>query len=263
MLITGKSFFAFSVRTKDGMLCRVRDIYFNENWEISSFVVRVGWPIVGRQILISPQMISHFELNNKQIVLNADSMDINSCSEPEVSNLISRRYDVSSNIYYGWPSYWDGNIGWGMGATPSDLTEIQSAQTADVVDLKSKNQDETLNLRSLRDLIGYDVGSQETMTGRFDDILIEEEKLNVIAVVVKMARWFNTRKTVLLPVEWVKDVDWREHEFYIDPTKELDKLPYFDISFAGNRDAAGYLYDYKGELRHWTEEKDSEHRGAS
>lgn len=271
MRVIGKSYLGLSLITRDGVVGKVRDIYFDEKWKINSFVVRVGWPVIGREFLVAPPMVAMVDFDVKHLVLNMTYSELQKCPEPDMSMIISRRYDVTNNIYYGWPQYWDGHIGWGLGDLPITQADISSQGSTDnesaVSDITGQK---ILNLRSMRDLAGYDIGTDGDMNGRFRDLLINDRDFRIVGLIAAVPRDGSphflgltmARKLVLVPAEWIKDINWREHEFIVDAQKSVARLPEFDLDFAGNRDESGLRYDYRGEPRFWSTDEDSEHKAG-
>src|SRR5690606_36496839 len=89
----------------DGEIGSVRDAYFDdEHWTVRYLVVDTGNWLPGRQVLISPASIAGVADGHVRVDLSRDQVE--QAPGAEEQQPVSRLYEQSHALYYGYPYYW-------------------------------------------------------------------------------------------------------------------------------------------------------------
>ncbi|MEN6385939.1 MAG: PRC-barrel domain-containing protein, partial [Phycisphaerales bacterium] len=159
---------------------------------------------------------------------------------------VSRQQETELHKYYNWAAYWSGPFG--LVATPVGPVSIDAEKKASVqVQEKAQN-----HLRSTKEVIGYNLHASDGKIGLVDDFIIHEENWLIRYMIVDTTRWFMGKK-VIIPPDWISEIDWQNAEVYVDVSKEtVRKSPQFNPSAPVNREYEIRLYDYYGRPKYWS-----------
>ena len=103
-----------------------------------------------------------------------------------------------------------------------------------------------MHLRSTKKVTGYKIHAVDGEIGKVVDYIIEDTTWKIKFLVVETGSLLDSRK-VLLPTQWIKEVNWDNSVVIVDVTTEAVKnSPLFDASEAVNDAYEHNLYDYYG-----------------
>jgi len=249
MLLSVKSMSNYSIEAKDGSIGHVYTFFFDDrSWAIRYMVVDTGSWLPGRKVLIAPESLGKphgdmqifpVELTRQQI---QDSPDINT------DHPVSRRMEIELHRYYDWAPYWGrpfGPIAMPYAPAPMGPESMPAGEPA------PETEEAENNLRSAREVIGYDVHATDGRIGHVDDFIVNVDEWLIRYLVVDTRKWV-TGKKVIVPPDWVTQIDWSQSEFRVDVARDtIQDSPEFEPDAAVNREYEIRLYDYYGRPRYW------------
>lgn len=251
MLRSLNSLRGYTIRATDGEIGKVHDFYFDDwLWTIRYLVVDAGNWLSDRRVLLSPLAVkqpdwySHslpVELTKEQVKLSPN-IDTESIISPQMENDLSQ--------YFNWLPFWRTNapamIGPALSTFPKQIQDETPSEGG---------REHDAHLRSMVEVIGYDIQARDGKIGHVEDFIIEDEVWTIYYVVV------NTRsglpgKNVLVSLQWVEKVSWEEKSVAVDLQREtVESSPVFDPTEPVNREYEIMLYDYYGKPQYWLKSK--------
>ncbi|MCE5186055.1 MAG: PRC-barrel domain-containing protein [Planctomycetaceae bacterium] len=247
MLLSIKSMNNYSIEAKDGGIGHVYTFLFDDRqWTVRYMVVDTGNWLPGRKVLIAPESIGKpqgevqifpIELTRQQI---KDSPDI------DTERPVSRQMEIELHRYYDWTPYWGRPFGPIAMPYAPPAAAIESGRTA-----QQAVAEPGQGLRSTREVLGYDVQAVDGRIGSVDDFIVNVQEWLVRYIVVDTRKWLTGRK-VIIPPDWVTDIDWASSEVRVDVAADTVRdSPEFEPQAAVNREYEIRLYDYYGRPRYW------------
>ena len=122
MLRNTKDLEGYAIRATDGIVGRVKDLYFDDKaWVIRYLVVDTGAWLAHRKVLISPIAIGHPNWPEKVLPVSITKEQVKNSLDIDTDKPVSRQQEMHYLGYYGYPFYWFGPGPWGDEAFPSML----------------------------------------------------------------------------------------------------------------------------------------------
>jgi hypothetical protein len=112
------------------------------------------------------------------------------------------------------------------------------------------------HLRSIREVIGYDIQGTDGSIGRLADFIVDDETWEVRYLVLDTSHWW-LKNVVLVAPHWATRVSWDERKVFLDLSRQAIKdSPKWDPSAAVNREYETRLYDFYGRPAYWSDTED-------
>jgi len=240
MLRSAKSLRDYHIRATDGNIGRVSDFLFDgEGWMIRYAVADTSEWLPGRKVLLIPDVLGPPSTEGEILPVELTREQVENSPPIEADIPVSRQHEMDLFEHYGWSPYW--------GAGRSGLTE-HVARTQQVLETSVPGD---ANLRSMREVAGYSIHAADGHIGHVEDFIIDDEEWIVRYIVVDTRNWLPGRKVLISP-DWVRRIDWRSHEVWLDhSTDEIRKSPHYDPNQPVNRQYELRLYDYYGRRKYW------------
>ncbi|OQA88004.1 MAG: hypothetical protein BWY28_01774 [bacterium ADurb.Bin236] len=182
MLISLKSILNYTINATDGMIGRIRDIYFyDDSWFVKFFVVEIGTIFRSHKVLIPPAQSDRVDHMEKTVNVELNKDDIRQSPKAILHKPVSvalKEQFTAYNKKLHLRGY--------HGATVDNIVSFPSFQTDP-------------NLRSVREVIGYHVQSFSGPAGRLLDLSAYEEGWNIRYLVIGINRFFHNRKVMIAP----------------------------------------------------------------
>jgi uncharacterized protein YrrD len=226
----------YTLHARDGDIGKVREIYFDDqNWKVRYFVVRTGGWLLGRDVLILPEMIDKVDEDDGRIDVKLNREQIRHCPPTENQFPVSRHYEREFYRYYDWEPYWgaDPLFGPGPGMPPLATDD-------------EPHEPEHPHLRSSAEVTGYGIRAQDGELGTVRDFIIEDPGWTVRYLDVATGKWL-FGKDVLMACAWIEGVDWSDKNVAIALTREaIETAPAYDASQVISREYEIELYKHYG-----------------
>ena len=218
----------FTLHAKDGDIGRVDEFYFDtERWAVRYIVVDTSsW--MGRRVLISPISFTALDWRRRAMDVSLTKEQIRKSPDADLRNPVSREYEGSYMLHYGYTPYWIGPAHWGPAAHPGQLSSMAAAERAAYA-TEAEERTES-HLRSSGEVTGYHIQATDGEIGHVDDFLVDDESWAIRYLRVDTSNWIGGR-AVLVPQNALKDVSWREQKIRVGITREQVKnSPEYDPS---------------------------------
>jgi uncharacterized protein YrrD len=212
---------------RDGAIGSVRDAYFDDDhWAVRYLVVDTGNWLPGRQVLISPASVAGIDDGRVRVDLSRDQVE--RAPGAENQQPVSRLYEESHALYYGYPYYWAGPHLWGPVATPLSAPPTPTARTAnesrEITEAREQalREAEQSHLRSSAEVVGYQIQATDGTIGHVADFLVDDRSWAIADMVVDTRNWL-PGKTVRVAPSAIEQVDWSNKQVRVRMTRDQIK----------------------------------------
>ena len=221
------------VTARDGDIGKVKEALFDDrSWVLRYLVVETGNWLQDRQVLISPYAVQHPVGHDKHLHLSLSQQQVRDSPPVDTHLPVSRQQERELLTHYGYPSYWEGDALWGMGATPGAehrllSMEHQAANRAMLDRDATNNQDS--HLRSSTEVSGYEIQATDHVIGKVDDLVIDDANWALRYLVVETSSWWQGGRKVLIGMNWADRIDAQAKKFHVKLSREeVKNSPPFD-----------------------------------
>ena len=241
MLRSSRELIGYVLNAKDGSIGRVKDFYFDdEAWLIRYMVADTGTWLLGRKVLIIPDMLCEPDWSRHIFPVKLTKDQIKKSPSIEKEKPVSRQNEIELLDFYGWAPYW---------ATTG--TAVQAAIPTLLPRSVIKRGKIDPHLRSIREVTGYNIHATDNGIGHVDDFIVDDKWWAIRYMVIDTRNWLPGKKVLISP-DWIERVHWEERTVHINHDRETIKnSPEFDPSEPVNRECECRLYDYYGRPKYW------------
>lgn len=221
MLIRMSDLKNFQLKATDGDIGRCRDFLFDdEQWVVRYMEANTGKWLLGRRVLLSPQSLRSPDLQDDRLELGVSKDQVENAPGIEEDHPISRQYEQAHARYFNQGYYWVGGGLWGGAHNPYQVIPPADPKADDMSDVQTDDVDE--HLRSAREVSKYNIRASDGDIGAVDDVIIDTSTWRVVMLSVDTRKWLPGR-TVLLPVESVRDVSWVDRLVTVNVARDAIK----------------------------------------
>ena len=217
VLLKSKTLLDFALDSLDGVIGKVRDLYFDDQyWTIRYLVADTGNWLTDRQVLISPHALVAMNKDERLISVKLTQKQIEGSPSLDSALTVSRQFEAAYFGYYQWPKYWVGPHRWG--AHPGLVRDDETLKPPPPL-----GQAWDPHLRSTHAVLGYHIQALDGEIGHVVDFIIDDETWAIRYLVVDTQEWW-LDKHVLVAPQWLGSVSWNESKVFINLTRETLKL---------------------------------------
>src|SRR5512139_2416912 len=102
----------YDLRSSEGKLGEVEDIYFDDRyWTVRYLVVETGGWLVQKRVLIAPQAIAFVDAQSKSVATELTKEQVENSPTPDEHAPVSRQFEMAYHDYYNYSPYWVGPMG--------------------------------------------------------------------------------------------------------------------------------------------------------
>jgi len=253
---------ACAINAIDGVLGRVRDVYFDDElWVIRYFVVETALSSSSRRTLISPMAMGIPNWIDNLIPAALTRAQVRNGPDIDTDRPVSRQHEIGYTGYYGYPNYWGGGGLWGAGMYPDVLQAGRDLVAANRGNApvhfpgqsnshKSGRPDDP-HLRSANTVMHYYVHASDGDIGHVAGMLIEERTWAIRYIIVNTSNWWLGHEVLIAP-EWIEDVYWAESKLMVGLTRQAVKdAPEFHSKMPISREQEKALHASYGRSGYW------------
>jgi sporulation protein YlmC with PRC-barrel domain len=251
MLRSLKALESYHVSATDEDVGKVCDFFVDdERWAIRYLVVDTGGFWQGpHRVLISPVGFRRVDWSSRTFHLALTQAKIKGSPTVDVDKPVSRQHEREHFQYYGWSPYWGlgGSWDWGVGAYPSILATSPRSEPEEHADQQTGDP----HLRSVRELVGYQIQCSDGAIGHVDDFIVDDEAWTIRYLVIDTSNWWFGKKVLVAP-RWTDKIDWAERTVHLAlPRETIKGSPAWHANAPVNREYEERLYDYYGRPVYW------------
>ncbi len=211
-----------TISAKDGELGKVSEFYFDDHtWTIRYLVVDTGTWLAERKVLIPHSALGLTDWESKTFQVNLTMEQVRNSPDIETKKTVSRQNELEIFNHYGLPFYWGNVFNEGtVGMIPLEPI-LDANKEKERADLTQKADDDP-HLQSSEDVEGYHINASDGEIGHVEDYIIDDEKWNLLFLIVDTHNWLPGRKVIVSP-HWIKQIDWSEEKVYVNLSQESIK----------------------------------------
>ena len=251
MLCKVASLKGFRLHAVDGDLGTVKELVFDDrHWTTRYLVAETGNWLHEHQVLITPLALWAVDATKESIEVNLTKKQIEASPLLETDMPVSRQFEESYHMFFGWPLYWDGENTWGN--YPFLVQAREKGNTS-----PSTGKSWNPLLRSTHDVTGYAIHAADGEIGHVEDFLTDPETWTIRYLIVDTSNWWVGRRVLIAP-RWIGKIDWETTSVTVNLTREAIKAsPEYTDGINFNRqyeEALHTHYDAKG---YWVAEREA------
>lgn len=263
MLRNAQHLHSLELRTRDGVLGKVKDVYFDDlDWRVRYLVVDTGAWLRSRKVLISTAAVLGVEWAANKLVVNLTQEEVRQSPALDTERPVSRDQEKELNAYYGWPNYWgEASAPYRTDEEPIGVEVARPVAAAPgVIGVRGGvaipgptagrvAPDGDPALRSAKEVGTYHLEATDGSVGHLEDFLIDDQSWAIRYVVVDTRNWLPGKRVVFSP-DWISRVRWSESSVYVDLSREQVKAsPEYDPQRTFDSEYADRLHDHYGRPR--------------
>jgi len=230
----------YTLHARDGALGQLVDVYFDDrDWQVRYLVVRTGGWLLGRDVVLLPDMVDGVDHDARQIDIDLTRDQIRHAPPAESRLPVSRHYEQLLYRHYDWPPYWGDDELLGLGsAVPPHADDTPPAAPPE--------EPANAHLRSGAEVAGYRIGTIDGSFGEVKDLIVEVPGWRLRYFGVATGNWLTGRE-VLIACAWLESVDWAGSEIKTVLEREvIASAPAYQPDQIIGRDDEVALYKHYG-----------------
>jgi PRC-barrel domain len=255
MLEKARTLKNYKLNSLDGEIGKVKEFYFDDlHWTIRYLVADTGNWLANRQVLISPYSLGYISNEEKYIAINLTKKQIEDSPSLDSDKPISRQFEETYSIFYGFPRYWHGSYRWG--SDPNIVRNFENWVKSD------QGGTWDAHLRSTNVVDGYHIQATDGAIGHLEDFIVDDDNWVIRYLIVDTQNFWPGRKVLISP-KWIERVSWHESKVFVNLTcEEIRKSPdYREESLLTQvvltRDYELRLHQYYNRQGYWVDERDA------
>jgi uncharacterized protein YrrD len=219
MLLNTNELYGHKLTASDGEIGHLKDFYFDDQrWALRYLVVDTGTWLTNRLVLISPHAFGELDRENNQLHVNLTRAQIEKAPSADTHRPVSRQYETDYYAYYGWPTYWSGDLMWGMAGFPIVTPPAEGASLH-----HGHNQRDELHLRSTTEVKGYDIQATTGSIGSVTSFMVDDKSWAISKLVVETGHWYSGKEILISPSK-IKRISYAEAKVFVKLSKA--DIPY-------------------------------------
>lgn len=250
--------FGYQILAKDGEIGKAHDFYFDDvEWIVRYMVVNTGPWILGRKVLIAPPAFNQPAWMSKEFPVDLTRDQIKNSPEVDTVLPVSKQQEIAIHEYYEWVPYWKYTrpvSSTKQTTKPPTLEEVSHPEQdrKDTIDRLAKK---TSNLRSTKEVRGYDVVGEDGKLGKVADLIFDDDGWDIVYFLVDTDSLLVESKQTLVAIPWIDEIDFDDQEIEVNIKREMiEDSPPYDPETPINEAYEKVLYDYYGRPYLETEE---------
>ena len=232
----------YSVQTIDEENGKIKNFLFDEDtWIIRYLDVEMGNFFVEKRILIPKEQIGIPEWEDQNFPIKLTMKRIDDSPGLERDLPVSRRYEQDLANYYDVVPYWPTD----KDLYPNREFFFTSNKIIRIPKNMVKEENIDTSLRSFSEVHRYSIKSIDDTFGHLSDLIIDDSDWQIVYVVLDTKNIVPWSKQIILPVEFVEEINFPNREIRIDLTKEAIKnAPEYNSTKAVNSQFEKELTDF-------------------
>ena len=247
MLWNASAINGFVIAETDGELGSVKDILVDDKFWIARWlVVDTGNWLPGRKVLIPPSALGKPDVERREFPVNLTKQQVKDSPDVDTDLPVSRQSEAHIYDHYNFDPYWDGSFSPVslIMAVPTDVTMNLPYRDPDAQTEAPSQAWGDPHLRSLNEIMGYNIHATDDEIGAVEDVLIDDKGWAVRYLKLDTGNWWPGEQVLISPKSILK-IDWEKEIIYLNVDQETVKKspPYNpDITVDGAYDQKHLAY---------------------
>lgn len=208
------------VNAVDGDIGPVEDLLFDDrHWVIRYLMVDAGKWLAERNVLISPYSIKQPMRKDRVVEVALTRRLVRTSPLLDIDQPVTREQEQEFQRHYHYPTYWDGDGLWALGAVP--YPSVAPLPGVDGGAAGAYPAD--MQLRSFGQMDSFEVQAVDQTIGEVDDLIFDDESWVIRYLIVDTQSWWPGGRKVLVGLPWVDSIDWARQQIHVTLTREQVK----------------------------------------
>ncbi|MBK0400145.1 PRC-barrel domain containing protein [Limibaculum sp. M0105] len=228
------------------------DIYFDDqDWVVRYLVAGLGFWIFGHQGLIGVELLGKPDIEQHELPVNLTADEIREAPRPQTHAPVSEQERIAQRSELSaWPTLMVGPPG-RIYSPHIAQEEIRAALSRLPKGAGERKELGDPHLRSMEEIVGYNVSASDGDIGSVDDFLINPLDWRVRYYVIDTGNWLPGRR-VVLATDWTTSIDWNERKVSVDvPRHKIESSPEIGEVSGLDRSREAELYRHYGAPFYW------------
>ncbi|MFD1452015.1 PRC-barrel domain-containing protein [Oceanobacillus sojae] len=223
-MFLGSTLTNLNIHAVDGEIGKVKDLYFNDDWELRFIIVDTRKWLPGKKVLLPFHVQEEINLEEGYMKVDRHKETIRESPKvPEDNDLISS-YQGTVLDYFGWNNYKENAVlDSDHGPVTTGNNEYNNGDIPPEPDLAAPDEGQNDNLRSIDEFLEFKVHAKDGKIGMLDDVILTEDG-RIQYLVVNSSESYVENSLYLYRADQVTSVDWFEKDLYLDDSVKGMKL---------------------------------------
>jgi hypothetical protein len=237
----------YAIGANDGPIGIITDFLFDDvTWRVRWLVVDTGTFLRDRRVLLPPSALTYVNHIGHQLSVSLTRQQIKDSPNISTDEPVSGQMETDLYDYYGWSPYWSTGFYMGgyaySGALFAPATSIPlPPRQGDNEDARRQQGDR--HLRSVRELMSYNIHASDGDIGQVADFLLEDGDWSIRYLVIDTHGWWSGKKVLISPRS-IESTNWSTQTVNINVDRQdVRDSPEYDGSQAIDR---AYEYQFHG-----------------
>ncbi|HKK58697.1 MAG TPA: PRC-barrel domain-containing protein [Salinivirga sp.] len=235
-----KALLGFDLATTDKEKGKVKDFLFDEErWVIRYLEADQGKILPSKQVLIPRVFLDQPEWSKGKFPVKMSKEDIEKCPATDETLPVSRKYEQELAEHLQLNNYW-------AVAPPIIGTSAYPPRPIVTPENQVKEEDVDTNLRSFKEVIGYEVDTSDGSYGELTDIIIDDDDWQIVYFVTN-SKYTDTEREVMLAIGWIKEISYVNQRITLEiDFKNMVHAPEYHPATPVNIEFEKKVYDFYG-----------------
>ncbi len=226
----------YRFQASDDEIGRLQQVYFDDRrWQVLFLVVRTGSWLLGREVLLVPEVIKKIDDEKETIIVDMSREQIEQAPPVDANQPVSEHYQQQYYRFFAWEPYW----------TTDPLFQGAPSVPPFVQSELPKNPEHP-HLRSSNEVSGYRLQTADAGVGHVEDFILDVKEWTVRYLEIDTRTWLPGRHVLISPA-WVEQIDLGQQWVQVGLPRELVKgAPKYDPDKTISRDYQLALFKHYG-----------------
>lgn len=196
-----KTLLGFKLATTDKAKGKVKDFLFDEQrWIIRYLEADQGNILPTKKVLIPRAFMEQPDWEHEIFHVKMSKEEIEKCPTTDENLPVSRKYEEELGAHLQLSNYW-------AAAPPIIGTAAYPPRPILTPDKQVKEEDVDTNLRSFKEVLGYEIDTTDGSYGQLVDIIIDDEDWQIVYFVTN-SEYTDVEREVMLAIGWIKEISY-------------------------------------------------------
>jgi sporulation protein YlmC with PRC-barrel domain len=208
----------YTLQAIDGEKGKVNNFLFDdETWKIRYLEADLGGFFSDKRVLIPRNVLGKPLWTEKHFPVELTVEKIENSPDLEFDLPVSRKYERILSEHYELHPYWPASM------VPYAGVHSMFNPDTPLTPPRKRIEEETIDtsLRSFNEIRGYIIHADDERFGHIEDIVIDDENWQILYVIIDTKNFVPWSKIVMLPIELIDEISYKEHEARINLSKEI------------------------------------------
>ncbi len=233
-----KALLGFKLATTDKVKGKVKDFLFDEErWVVRYLEADQGKILPRKQVLIPRVFLDQPEWDKEHFPIKMTQEEIEKCPATDENLPVSRKYEQELAEHLQLQNYW-------AIAPPIIGTAAYPPRPITLPEKQVKEEDVDTNLRSLKEVLGYEVNTSDGSYGELTDIIIDDDDWQVVYFVTN-SKYTDVNREVMLAIGLIKEISYVNQRITLEMNfRNMLRAPDYNPTTPLSREFEEQVFDF-------------------